>query len=333
MPPAAATDKPWATVLVDVSDAQQPLSPSGGGTSGGIAADASYPTTPATPARASGGADADADDGVAVSSGAAGAAGAAGAPGDASPALSATAALASFVEVDAPKATALECVPYAEHHVLLWESQQLRDLGNALGRIAASEALAVVAGTTLKHTFLASLMAALAPPAYLLKACDVLDNPWAVAFNRAQKAGALLAQVLLERAHGSRPVVLVGFGLGARLLYEAALCLSEALDHGDGRAAGIVQHLVLMGLPASGEPASWTQIRKVVAGRIVNAFRPNDLVLAMVHRASNLAFDVAGLSEVQCVGVENYDVSGVVAAHHKYRMHTSDVLSLVGLEE
>jgi hypothetical protein len=242
-------------------------------------------------------------------------------------------AAGGFIEVDAPKRSALECLPYAEHHVLLWESKELRTLGNALGRIAASEALAVVASHTLKQTFLASLMSALAPPAYLIKACDVLDNPWAVAFQRAKKAGKLLAQVLLDRAHGARPVILIGFGLGARLVYEAASCLADALDEGDGRAAGVVQHIVLMGLPASCEPSSWERIRKVAAGRVVNCYRPGDLVLSIVHRSANLAFGVAGLAEVSCAGVENYDVSGVVGGHHKYRHATSDVLQLIGLEE
>ena len=142
-------------------------------------------------------------------------------------------------------------------------------------------------------------MSALAPPAYLIKACDVLDNPWAVAFNRAQKAGRLLATVLLERAHGARPVILVGFGLGARVIYEACHHLADALDAGDGRAAGCVQHLVVMGLPATCESVMWQRIRTVCAGRVVNAYRPNDLVLSIVHRAANLELGVAGLAEVQ----------------------------------
>lgn len=63
-------------------------------------------------------------------------------------------------------------------------------------------------------------------------------------------------------------------------------------------------------------------------------YRPNDLVLAMVHRAANLqVLGVAGLGEVRCEGVENVDVSDVVSAHHKYRHTTSDVLSMVGLED
>lgn len=246
--------------------------------------------------------------------------------------MAATLGATSFVEVCAPKRSVLECLPNAEHHVLLWESHELRVLGNALGRIAASEALAVVASQTLKQTFLASLMSALAPPAYLIKACDVLDNPWAVGFNRAQKAGNLLAEILLERAHGARPVVLLGFGLGARLLYEAVVALADALERGDTRAAGVVQHLVLMGLPATCEPQRWRHIRSVVAGRVVNCYRPTDLVLSLVHRTANLTVGVAGLSEVKCEGIENYDVSGVVTAHHKYRHATADVLQLIDLE-
>lgn len=53
----------------------------------------------------------------------------------------------------------------------------------------------------------------------------------------------------------------------------------------------------------------------------------------MVHRAANLAvLGVAGLGEVKCAGVENYDVSELVSAHHKYRHATSDVLGMIGLD-
>ena len=88
-----------------------------------------------------------------------------------------------------------------------------------------------------------------------------------------------------------------------------------------------------MGLPATCEPATWARIRAVTAGRIVNCYRPNDLVLSIVHRAANFALGVAGLGEVVCPGVENYDVSSVVPAHHKYRHTTGAVLQMVGLDE
>ena len=49
--------------------------------------------------------------------------------------------------------------------------------------------------------------------------------------------------------------------------------------------------------------------------------------------AANLALGVAGLAEVKAEGVENYDVSDIVNAHHKYRHATGAVLQLIGLEE
>jgi hypothetical protein len=44
------------------------------------------------------------------------------------------------------------------------------------------------------------------------------------------------------------------------------------------RAAGVIQHVVLMGLPVTADPEVWKGVRLVVAGHIVNCYRPNDLV-------------------------------------------------------
>jgi hypothetical protein len=128
---------------------------------------------------------------------------------------------------------------------------------------------------------------------------------------------SLLAHVLLERTRGKRPAILSGFGLGARVIFDCLLALAEALKGGDMRAAGVIQHVVLTGLPATADPEVWKGLRLVVAGRVVNCYRPNDLVLLIVHRAANMTYGVAGLGEVSCDSVENYDVSGIVHAHGK----------------
>jgi len=65
----------------------------------------------------------------------------------------------------------LELFAWSEHHALLWETAALKRLGGALSRLAATEALSAVAAQTLKHTFFASLMAAVALPAYIIKVC------------------------------------------------------------------------------------------------------------------------------------------------------------------
>ena len=139
--------------------------------------------------------------------------------------------------------------------------------------------------------------------------------------------------MLLPRAHGRRPVVLVGFSLGARLVFECLEELAKELDGGRADAAGIVQHVVLLGLPGPSDGERWARLRRVVAGRVVNCYRPTDLVLSLVYRTSSLAVDaVAGLAPVRCDGVENVDVSDVVSAHHRYRFCVGEILQRLDLE-
>lgn len=107
-----------------------------------------------------------------------------------------------------------------------------------------------------------------------MKACNLLDQPWAVAYERSRKAGQLLGETLIARHQGARPVVLVGFGLGANLIFECLHYMLSKLDQGDESAAGIVQHVVLMGLPASTDPSRWECLKRVVAGTRIPSLEP-----------------------------------------------------------
>ena len=51
----------------------------------------------------------------------------------------------------------------------------------------------------------------------------MIDHAWGVALDRAQKAGQLLAAALMAGGHGDRPVTLVGYSMGARLIFHALL--------------------------------------------------------------------------------------------------------------
>ncbi|KAL1511598.1 hypothetical protein AB1Y20_006392 [Prymnesium parvum] len=226
----------------------------------------------------------------------------------------------------------LDCLPHIEHHVLEWESKELRDVGEGLSNFAAAEAVGYLKGQIIKQTFFSALASSYALPALLMKVHDIIDHPWAVAYGRSQSAAKLLADILISRAHGARPVVLLGFGLGANLLFECLQLMARQLAEGNEAAAGVVQHVVLMGTPCSAEPTLWRQMKRVVAGRIINCYRSNDLVLSLIHRASNLEYHVAGLGPVDSASVENVDVSNIVPAHHKYKFHIKEVLKLVQLE-
>lgn len=77
-------------------------------------------------------------------------------------------------------------------------------------------------------TVLSTLVAALAWPATLVTAFDLIDSKWAVAVDRSEKAGKVLAEVLLKGLQGNRPVTLVGFSLGARVIFKCLQCLADS---------------------------------------------------------------------------------------------------------
>ena len=92
---------------------------------------------------------------------------------------------------------------------LTFEPEILLDLGVAFRRFIAQQAVKVVASQALQYTVFAALTTALLLPAGVMKAGDLIDNPWALGVDRAGKAGLVLADVLCERVQGKRPVVLV----------------------------------------------------------------------------------------------------------------------------
>lgn len=70
-------------------------------------------------------------------------------------------------------------------------------------------------------------MSAIAWPTGLLGLASVIDNPWGVCCRRSAQVGKQLAEVLLSREQGYRPVTLIGYSLGARVIYY---CLKVSLN-------------------------------------------------------------------------------------------------------
>lgn len=116
-------------------------------------------------------------------------------------------------------------------------------------------------------------MSALQVPLILSKLSYLLDNPWNVSLDRAVSAGQVLADCLIAQNLGSRPITLVGFSLGARVIWS---CLKELAAK---RAFGLVQNVYLFGTPVVAKKNDYLRIRSVVSGRFVNGFARNDWIL------------------------------------------------------
>ena len=113
----------------------------------------------------------------------------------------------------------------------------LLDLGAALESMVTSLAIGYIKTEIIRRAVAASLYAALWPIA-LLQFARVVDNPFSVAKARAEKAGLVLADAIINRAQGQRPLTLVGFSLGARVIYTCLLSLAER------NAFGLIENAV-----------------------------------------------------------------------------------------
>lgn len=158
-------------------------------------------------------------------------------------------------------------------------------------------------------------MGALQLPIILTKLSYLIDNPWAVSLDRATAAGKILADSLIERNLGTRPITLVGYSLGSRVIFS---CLQELAKRG---AYGLIQNVYLFGSPVVFKKEEYLRARTVVPGRFVNGYNRTDWVLGYLFRLTNGGIRrVAGLAAIEGLPwIENMDCTEFVNGHMEYR--------------
>jgi hypothetical protein len=171
-------------------------------------------------------------------------------------------------------------------------------------------------------------MASLQLPLVLTKLAYLIDNPWNVSLARANAAGLVLADSLQDRNLGNRPVTLMGFSLGARVIFS---CLKELAAKG---AHGLIQNVYLFGSPVVASKDEYLKARSVVSGRFVNGYSKNDWILGYLFRAtSGGIMRVSGLAPIEGIpGLENVDLTETVNGHMDYRAAMPRILRQVGWE-
>mmetsp|Transcript_13701 Transcript_13701/g.20515 ORF Transcript_13701/g.20515 Transcript_13701/m.20515 type:complete len:691 (+) Transcript_13701:88-2160(+) len=193
-------------------------------------------------------------------------------------------------------------------YVLHWDMAAMHRLYHAQRDFLLDKSVHLAAEELLK---LASpVFCAAALPLAVLERASEIDCPWLVAMDRAEQAGKLLASVLLnnkEKADlssssndisptSNRPVTLIGYGMGARVIFH---CLNSLAAEGD-RGRGIVESAVLIGTPVGTHRSEWAAARRVVAGRLVNCYSTHDWFLALMYRCRSWDVGVAGIQPVYC---------------------------------
>ncbi|RYP80139.1 hypothetical protein DL769_002625 [Monosporascus sp. CRB-8-3] len=197
---------------------------------------------------------------------------------------------------------------------ILWEPEMLTSMGDTIN-ILATEAVTQSLQQVLGATVLMGLMAALQLPIVLSKLAYLVDNPWAVSLDRAWSAGLILADSLIDRNLGTRPITLVGYSLGSRVIFS---CLLELARKG---AYGLVQNVYMFGSPIVVKKEEYLKCRTVISGRWVNGYNRTDWILGYLFRLTNGGIRrVAGLAAIEDIpGLENMDCTEFVVGHMEYR--------------
>jgi hypothetical protein len=226
-------------------------------------------------------------------------------------------------------------LPFAERFALRWEPGQLYEMGRAFLKFWTTKAATTAAQQAAPHLLQAvsfaagALLSSIAWPLFVYSAADIVDGPWSVLLNRANAAGDALADMLALREHGQRPVTLIGYSHGARVVFKCLEALAEAGVY------GVVDDAFLIGAPCTGDGRRWLRASRVVAGRLVNAYCGTDWALALFHRGSSGQFRVAGLSPIRgCRGrVENVNLALLgLEGHRSLREALPRILTALGVE-
>ncbi|KAI4160097.1 MAG: hypothetical protein LQ342_006048 [Letrouitia transgressa] len=216
----------------------------------------------------------------------------------------------------------------SEVFALRWELETLMNLGNSMNTMLSSAAWGYAQNQAIQKTMFAELATSVMWPMGIAKVARVVDNPFTLAKARADKAGEVLADALVNKAQGQRSVTLIGYSLGARAIYSCLTSLAKR------SAFGLVESAILIGAPTPSDTASWRALRTACTGRLINVYSGNDRILAFLYRTSSVQYGVAGLSPISGLpGIENVDVSETVTGHLRYRFLIGAILQQLGLQD
>jgi len=206
----------------------------------------------------------------------------------------------------------------ADIHTVTWESKMLSSLCHIVEKMAF-EISGQATRVALQFSVIGAVLSAVMVPSVLATFTKFIDDPYQIVVIRADEAGRELAKCLLQ-SDERRPVTLVGFSFGARVIYS---CLRElarqqdiweetrtsntnvtadgtkgsqsslASNTGDQEnqfvydrePASLVADVIFIGLPRAIDEQVLTSCRRVTGGRFVHCYTRNDWFLTLMFIA------------------------------------------------
>jgi hypothetical protein len=206
----------------------------------------------------------------------------------------------------------------ADIHTVTWESKMLSSLCHIVEKMAF-EISGQATRVALQFSVIGAVLSAVMIPSALATATKFIDDPYQIVVIRADEAGKELAKCLLQ-SDERRPVTLVGFSFGARVIYSCLRELarqqdiweetrtsksnitadetkgsqsslaSNTSDQGnqfkyDREPASLVADVIFIGLPRAIDEQVLTSCRRVTGGRFVHCYTRNDWFLTLMFIA------------------------------------------------
>lgn len=198
-----------------------------------------------------------------------------------------------------------------------WGAKELKNLG-MFGGAAAVGPMGLAAVARVAARAARGAAKKLGPIAPALIAADLAKNPWHVAKNRAEKTGAILADLLARTKAES--YILVGHSLGARAMVLAAQTLSTK--------SGLprIKEMHLLGA-AIGARNDWSSLTDAVDERIYNYHSSNDNVLKYGYTAAEGGQSAAGLNGFTPASKKLVNIDSSVSVHTHFDYHKNITLS------
>ncbi|SIO73321.1 Uncharacterized membrane protein YFL034W [Babesia microti strain RI] len=212
---------------------------------------------------------------------------------------------------------------FCDLYALRWEPELLKSVSGMVTKLVSEKFAMNAAKFWLSRT----AASALSWPLMLIEFSSSLDNAWSVCRLRAKQAGMILAAAITDKSViGNRPVSLVGYSMGARVIYYALMNLYEK------RIFDRVKNIVLMGLPSTAGKTEWQMCRNVVSGRLINVFSSKDWILGFLYRFMEWKFSVAGLRPIEVDGIENWDASDIINTHNDWATNMPIIMSNIDFD-
>jgi hypothetical protein len=195
----------------------------------------------------------------------------------------------------------------ADIHTVTWESKMLSELCHIVENLAL-EVSSQATKVALQYSIIGAILTACALPSALATATKLIDDPYQIVVIRADEAGKELAKCLLQ-SDERRPVTLVGFSFGARVIYSCLRELAHQQDiweesrssksigtadkkdkeerrfKYDREPASLIADVIFIGLPRVIDKNVLTSCRRVTGGRLVNCYTKNDWFLSLMFVA------------------------------------------------